>query len=185
VFRRTTLKRSPELERVEQKCLLNATMPAIAPVVAIAPPVLHPFHHARVASNNALMSVSTPLPSPVARVQVDNTGLVSGRMYTISALEVQNATSTAIRPGSFIVGVAGHSFTRSFPEQAWQPRQTIVFFAPVSFQNFAFKIPHAVPAIPSNTYYNVTYNSNPTTFAATLHSLIDSSRGVGGRFQLV
>jgi len=211
VVRRTTLKRSPELERVEEKCLLNAASAAITPAVVMdalpraapvpalalgsarhdathpaemAGPVLHACHRRRVRSNNfALVSVSTPLPSPVARVQVDNTGLVSGMTYTISALEVQNATSTAIRPRSFMVGVVGRSFTRPFPEQAWQPRQTIVFFAPVSFSNFAFKIPGSVPPIPPNTYFNVVYN--PSTFTTTLHSLINSSQGVGGRFQLV
>ena len=208
MIRRTTLKRFPELERVEEKCLLNAATAAIAPAVVVdalpgsipvpsltlafphasrpaemTGPGLHTLHKGRAGSNFSLVSVSTPLPAPVARVQVDDVGLISGRTYTISALEVQNATSSSVVPHSFKVGVAGRGFTRSFPDHAWQRGQTIVFFAPVSFASFAFHVPGPVASIPSNTYYNVIYN--PSTFTTTLHNLINSSQGVGGRFQLV
>ena len=201
---RTNLKRSPGLELLEGKCLLSTALPAsfsaisgvashqpggpLAPLQATqAPcrpgPLFHSQHKPQQANGYTLVSVSTPLPAPVGRVQVDQTALVNGMSYTMSVLEVQNESGTAIGRGRFMVSVSGSSFKRSFPEQTWEPGKVLAFFAPASVQNFNFNLSGSIASIPPNVYFNVTYN--PATFNATLHNLINSSHGVGGRFKLV
>jgi hypothetical protein len=179
-------KVQPEVERFEEKFLLSVALPLshLDPPGPV-PLQIHQFSQGGALTSRSvqLIPVSTPLPHPVARVQVDNSTLVSGATYSnLSALEVINDTRTAIPRGAFTVGVAVASFRRSFPEAAWHPGQVIAFFAPISVQNIAFHRAGASAAIPANIYFNVRYH--PATFTTTLHDLINSTFG-GGRFKLV
>jgi hypothetical protein len=204
--RRTALKLYPRAERVETKCLPSAVLAVLHvdhPPAAVsqpngvgasirvseAPPLLgilpHGQRHGRglPASAFQLVSVSTPLPAPVGRVQSDNAHLVNGKTYDkISALEVINDTRSAIGPGHFTVSIAGSSFKRPFPERAWQPGQVLAFFATTGVQGFHYHLAGSQQTIPPNIYFNVKYDA--ATFTTTLHNLINSSFG-SGRFKLV
>jgi hypothetical protein len=177
--RRRTLQLHPGVERFEAKFLLSAGLPISAvdePPAGVRPDMLRSSHY-------QLVSVSTPLPAPVARVQADHTTLHSGNSYTISTLEIVNDTGTTIGAGRFSVTVPGAARGRSFPEAAWHPGQVLVFFAAGRTQNFDYNLAGATAKIPPNIYFNVVYT--PSTFTSTLHNLINSSFGVGGRFKLV
>jgi hypothetical protein len=205
---RPAWKRTPELELIEDRCLLSTAAPVLAlgpsghvpAPLAAAPALAHgsrepaiecpllrgPRHHHPQSSNFSLVAVNTNLPSPVARVQVDNALLVNNKTYpSMTVLEVQNQTGTTISSGQFTVNVAGSTFQRAFPAAAWKSGETLVFFATTSAQNFQFHLagPRGpVDSIPPNSYPNVTYNA--ANFTTTLHNLINSS-AFGGRFQLV
>jgi hypothetical protein len=204
--RRTALKLQPRAECVETKCLPSAALAVLhvdhppaavsqpsgvaAPIhVTEAPPLLgilpHGQRHGRGLPATAfqLVSISTPLPAPVGRVQVDNAHLVNGMTYAkVSALEVINDTHSAISPGQFAVSVAGSSFKRAFPERAWHPGQVLAFFATTGVQGFHYHLAGSQQTIPPNIYFNVRYDA--ATFTSTLHNLINSSFG-SGRFKLV
>jgi hypothetical protein len=206
--RRIALKLHPQAERVETKCLPSAALavlhvdhppasPAISepngagppihvseapPLLGIVPPGLR-HHRGLPASAFQLVSISTPLPAPVGRVQVDNAPLVNGKTYDkISALEVINDTHSAIGPGQFAVSVAGSAFKRPFPERTWHPGQVLAFFATTGVQGFHYHLAGPQQTIPPNIYFNVRYD--PATFTTTLHNLINSSFG-SGRFKLI
>jgi hypothetical protein len=204
--RRTALKLHPHAERVETKWLPSAAVVVLhgdhppaavsqpngggAPIhVSEAPPLLGilpqggPHRGALPASAFQLVSVSTPLPAPVGRVQVDNGHLVNGMTYNrISALEIINDTRSTISPGQFAVSVAGSSFKRAFPERAWHPGQVLAFFATTGVQGFHYHLAGPQQTIPPNIYFNVRYDA--AAFTTTLHNLINSSFG-SGRFKLV
>jgi hypothetical protein len=178
--RRGTFQLHPEVERFEAKLLQSAGVamsPRDNPPAAMARPEVVRSNHYQ------LVSVSTPLPAPVARVQADQATLRSGNSYTISTLEIVNDTGTTISGGRFTVTVPGATQGRSFPAAAWHPGQVLVFFAEGRIQNFEYSLAGSKPKIPPNIYFNVVYN--PSTFTTTLHNLINSSFGVGGRFKLV
>jgi hypothetical protein len=178
--RHRTLQLHPEVERFEEKLLQSTGLPSThgdTPLAARAQPDMVRSSHYQ------LVSVSTPLPAPVARVQADHATLRSGTSYTISTLEIVNGAGMTINAGRFSVTVPGSTRGRAFPEAAWHPGQVLVFFAEGRVQNFEYNLAGATAKIPPNIYFNVVYN--PSTFTTTLHSLINGSFGVGGRFKLV
>jgi hypothetical protein len=166
------------VEQVEEKFLLSTLAGLdVAPAAA-------PASRQRAASSFSLMPVSYALPSPSGRVQAGGAGLFEGSTYgAMAVLEVLNQTGTTIGVDRFRVGVPGSGQTHRFPQAAWRPGTVLAFFAPLRAGSFEYQLGGAPIAIPPNVYSNVTYYSR--TFNTTLHALINSSYGVGGRFTLV
>lgn len=209
--RRITTVR-PDLERLEDKQLLNAGSAAThvlshhaikAPAVAVGDhesAKQKPTKFLAFRVTNTPYQTPYPLNPPFQQVLVESTKPVPGQVYNVLQISVKNGTSqTFTASNGFRVRLTTQS--DSVPiltgTEEWKPKQVIVFYVltkkyypvPEVSGGFQFNLGGASSTLvpgPSGIFLRLKYN--PTTFARTLDWIVaygqGNQGGVGSKYGL-